>query len=81
VTSLHCQLGWQSARVAGPHLVRSNRCGRTRSTSTLKSVGALGGTRTPNLLIRRELRANPLPGHTAVDLLKCCSALRNRRQR
>jgi hypothetical protein len=24
---------------------------------------------------------HPLPGHTSVDLLKCCSAMRNRRQR
>ncbi len=31
--------------------------------------------RPANHLIRRELRAHPLPGHTSVDLLKCASSL------
>jgi hypothetical protein len=43
----------------------------------LRIRGALGGTRTPNLLIRRDLRAHPLPAHMPIDLLECCSAMRN----
>src|ERR1022692_2940553 len=47
------------------------------NASSCGDCGALGGTRTPNLLIRRELRAHPPPGHTSVDLQECCSGMRN----
>jgi hypothetical protein len=47
----------------------------------LRVRSALGGTRTPNLLIRRDLQAHPLPAHTSVDLPKCCSTMRNNCQR
>ena len=40
-------------------------------------VGALGGTRTPNLLIRRELHACSLPGGMCVDLLRWCQTSRS----
>ena len=42
------------------------------------------GMRTPaaaNLLIGRDRRSHPLPVRSVADLLKCCSAMRNRRQR
>src|ERR1039457_5945900 len=42
-------------------------------------LGALGGTRTPNLLIRRDTQTqtHPLPAHTSVDLPKYCAAMRH----
>jgi hypothetical protein len=40
-------------------------------TNMPSDLGALGGTRTPNLLIRRDLRAHPLPAHM---LLTCRNA-------
>jgi hypothetical protein len=43
-------------------------------------LGALGRTRTPNLLIRRLCHAYPLPAHSRADLLECCALVRNRRQ-
>ena len=43
-------------------------------------VGALGGTRTPNLLIRRDLRAEMRPGRTRRDLPKVHSAVRSDEQ-
>jgi len=35
-------------------------------TSKASDLGALGGTRTPNLLIRRDLRSPLLPAHTPL---------------
>jgi hypothetical protein len=35
---------------------------------TWELIGALGGTRTPNLLIRRQCRACHRPGHSTADL-------------
>jgi hypothetical protein len=43
-------------------------------------LGALGGTRTPNLLIRSDLRSQRLPGRSPIDLPECCSPVRGRRQ-
>jgi hypothetical protein len=56
-------------------------------TSKPPDLGALGGTRTPNLLIRRDLRSSPLPAHMqltcwnvaqrcsmAGDVERCCKA-------
>ena len=43
-------------------------------------AGALGGTRTSNLHIRRLCHACPLPAHSRVDLPKCCSLVRSRWQ-
>ena len=34
-------------------------------------LGALGGTRTPNLLIRRDLRAHPLSAQTPLTSWNC----------
>jgi hypothetical protein len=42
--------------------------------------GALGGTRTPNLLIRRLCHAPPLPAYSPADLPKRYSLMRSRRQ-
>jgi hypothetical protein len=42
--------------------------------------GALGGTRTPSLLIRRLCHAHPPPADSRGDLLKYCSQVRSRRQ-
>ena len=44
-------------------------------------LGALGGTRTPNLLIRRLCHAHPLPAHFPADLPRCHSLVRSGRQR
>jgi CheY-like chemotaxis protein len=44
-------------------------------------AGALGGTRTPSLLIRREIQPHPLPADTRDELARCCSAMRSRWQR
>jgi hypothetical protein len=41
----------------------------------LRIRGALGGTRTPNLLIRRNLRAVSPPAQTPADLPEQGSAL------
>ena len=43
--------------------------------------GALGGTRTPNLLIRRLCHAFPPPAHSPADLPKRYSLMRSKRQR
>ena len=43
--------------------------------------GALGGTRTPNLLIRRLCRGRLLPAHSCADLPRFCSLVRGRWQR
>ena len=43
-------------------------------------VGALGGTRTPNLLIRRDLRLTRGSGHLQSDLrvhTRCCATVVN----
>jgi hypothetical protein len=44
-------------------------------------LGALGGTRTPNLLIRRLCHAHPLRAHSTADVPKRYSLVRTRRQR
>jgi hypothetical protein len=44
-------------------------------------LGALGGTRTPNLLIRRLCHTRSRPAHFTVDLPKRYSLVRSRRQR
>ena len=44
-------------------------------------LGALGGTRTPNLLIRKLCYAHSLPVHSHVDLPECYSLVRSRWQR
>jgi len=43
-------------------------------------LGALGGTRTPNLLIRRLCHAHAPPADSHGDLLKYSSLVRSRRQ-
>jgi hypothetical protein len=43
-------------------------------------LGALGETRTPNLLIRRDLRMRPLPAQSDADLLKYSSLMRSKRR-
>jgi hypothetical protein len=48
---------------------------------TAPDLGALGGTRTPNLLIRRQCHAHPLPAHSRAGLLDCYSLMRSRWQR
>src|SRR5262249_41492494 len=35
----------------------------------------------PQLLIRREIQAHPLPAHTPGELVRCCSAMRSRWRR
>ena len=73
----------------------NRRCGHRCCTSLLYAacerpvprsepaaeLGALGGTRTPNLLIRRLCYAYPPPAHSATDLPKRYSLMRSRRQR
>ena len=53
----------------------------TRSQSGSELAGALGGTRTPNLLIRQLCHVHLLSAHFAADLLKYYSLVRRRRQR
>jgi hypothetical protein len=48
--------------------------------STWGDCGALEGTRTPNLLIRRLCRVRPLHAHFDADLPKQCSLMRSSRQ-
>jgi hypothetical protein len=43
----------------------------------LRVCGALGGIRTPDLLIRRDLQAHQPPAYTSVDLPECCLTMRN----
>src|SRR5215471_11637299 len=52
----------------GPGVGEADRIrGDRRSRSeVVVDLGALGGTRTPNLLIRRLCRAHPRPGHSAA---------------
>jgi hypothetical protein len=73
----------------------NRRCGQRCCTSLLYAafkrpvprsepaaeLGALGRTRTPNLLIRRLCHAYPLPAHSAADLPKRYSLVRSKRQR
>jgi len=47
-------------------------------TSCEVRCGALGGTRTPNLLSRRDLYSHPLPVHFCADLAKCYSLIRSK---
>jgi hypothetical protein len=50
------------------------------SVSAWENVSALGGTRTPNLLIRRDIQPRPLPAHLSADLLKSWSTMRSERR-
>lgn len=52
-------------------------CGRTHC----HPVSHPGRVRLGYHLIRRDLRVCPLPAHTVVDLVECCSQMRSRRQR
>ncbi len=51
------------------------------SAFTWENMSALGGTRTPNLLIRRLCHAHLLPAHSTADLPKRYSLVRSRPQR
>jgi len=76
-------------------LLMNRRCGQRCCTSLLYAackrpvprwepaadLGALGGTRTPNLLIRRLCHAHHLPAHSIAELPKQCSLVRIRWQR
>ena len=75
---------------AAKDIRRGQRCGQMTASTIGYDVttivtcgfnGALGGTRTPNLLIRRLCHAYPLPAHFAADLPRCYSLMRNRWQR
>ena len=76
------------ARLGGRIRVRGSQRGSQRDQKDpnrtglgASDVGALRGTRTSNLLIRRLCRADRLPAHFAGDLPRCCSLMRSRQQR
>jgi hypothetical protein len=52
------------------------RLSHRRNDPGLRRCGALGGTRTPNLLIRRVCHGSLLPGYMLPDLLGCLSLFR-----
>jgi hypothetical protein len=58
------------------HIAAAVRPYRPNSVLTCGKCGALGGTRTPNLLIRRQRRERRRPGHTPSDLARRCSLVR-----
>ena len=53
---------------------RDPQVGHTRSISAYTFRQGLAGR---NLLIRRDLRARPLPAHAPLDLPRCCSLIRS----
>jgi hypothetical protein len=71
---------WLIASVA-PGMAPSGHIeGPSQDSERAVDLGALGGTRTPNLLIRRVFRAPPPPAYMPVDLVGSCSLMRSRRQ-
>jgi hypothetical protein len=65
----------------GPAISKSVSKNAAAEGEMAVELGALGGTRTPNLLIRRLCHAHPLPAHFAADLPRCYSQVLSRRRR
>ena len=70
---------WYSCRRALWLYLRALRAifGSLKVSNVTCALGALGGTRTPNLLIRRDLHSRPLPARSATDLLEYSSTVRS----
>ena len=72
--------GIKPARCTVERLMRANgwrgvsRARKVRTTAPVPAIALLIGH---DLLIHRDIQAPPLPAHTCVELVRCCSALRD----